>query len=204
MKGKSANARSEGTRARILAAAVEAFSKHGFDGASTRQIAALAGENQGLITYHFRNKDTLWKAAVDSLFGGLGEEIAVRAELLADADVRARMRLFIYYFVRYAARHPEQMRFMVHEGNADSSRMQWLVDRHLRRLYTFYSALVREAQQAGVLPDGPIAHLYYILIGATSLIFTASPECFRLTGLDPMGEDAIETHAETICGLVIR
>ncbi|MGB8328595.1 MAG: TetR family transcriptional regulator [Polyangiales bacterium] len=198
------NTRSEKTRARILAAAVEAFSKHGFDGASTRQIAALAGENQGLITYHFRNKETLWKAAVDFLFGELGEEIAERAQVLADVDVRTRTRLFIYYFVRHAARHPEQMRFMVQEGNADSSRMQWLVDRHLERLYGFYTGLVRDAQQASILPDGPIAHFYYILVGATSLIFTAAPECIRLTGIDPMDEDAIEAHAEAICNLVIR
>jgi TetR/AcrR family transcriptional regulator len=204
MVQNTATARSQVTRARIVEAAVEAFSSHGFEGATTRQIAALAGENQGLITYHFANKETLWKAAVDSLFSGLVGELAGRVEVLADADVRTRLRLFIYYFVRYAARHPEQMRLMVQEGKADSHRMEWLVDRHLKRLYEFYSGLVCDAQRAGVLPEGPAVHLYYILIGATSLIFTAAPECIRLTGTDPMQEDAIEAHAEVICNLLLR
>jgi hypothetical protein len=36
------------------------------------------------------------------------------------AFVRTRLRLFVHYFVYYAARHPEQMRPMVQEGTADS------------------------------------------------------------------------------------
>jgi hypothetical protein len=40
--------------------------------------------------------------------------------ILADADVWTHLRLFVHYFVYYAARHPEQMRPMVQEGTADS------------------------------------------------------------------------------------
>lgn len=72
------------------------------------------------MTQHTAAARSDWQAAVDSLFGGLGEELAGRAAILADADVRTRLRLFIDYFVRYAARHPEQMRLMVQEGTADS------------------------------------------------------------------------------------
>ncbi|MFZ1863936.1 MAG: TetR family transcriptional regulator [Polyangiales bacterium] len=199
--GKS---RSDETRARIVAAAIEAFSSRGFDGASTRHIAALAGENQGLITYYFGTKESLWKAAVDQIFQGLTDEIGTRSDVLADADPTTRIRLFIYYFVRHAARHPEQMRLMVQEGKADSARMEWLVDRHVKELYEFYVGLVCEAQRAGILPDVPVAHLYYILVGATSLIFTAAPECRRLTGTDPMDDAAIETHAKAVCRLILH
>ena len=199
-----AGSRGEDTRARIVAAAIEAFSNDGFEGASTRQIAALAGENQGLITYHFGNKDNLWRAAVDTLFGGFRTELESRAEVLADAEARARVRLLIYFFVRYAAQHPEQMRLMVQEGKADSPRAEWLVDRHIKPMYELFGALVCEAQEAGVLPQAPVVHLFYTLIGATSLIFTHAPECKRLTGLDPMQEDMIEAHAEAICNLMLR
>ena len=53
------------TRDHILAVALEAFSELGFDGASTRTIAARAGVNQGLIPYYFGTKETLWREAVD-------------------------------------------------------------------------------------------------------------------------------------------
>ena len=56
------------TRDRILAAAADLFAERSFDGATTREIAARAGVTQPLLNYHFRSKDELWRAAVDSLF----------------------------------------------------------------------------------------------------------------------------------------
>lgn len=196
--------RGQETRARIIAAAIEAFSTDGFEGASTRQIGSLAGENQGLIAYHFGSKENLWKAAVDALFGGFRHELESRREVLADADPRTRLRLLIYYFVRYSAEHPEQMRLMVQEGKADSPRMEWLVDRHIRPLYEIYAELIDDAQRAEALPNVPLVHLFYILLGATSLIFTHAPECRRLTGQDPTEEPMITAHAEAICRLLLR
>jgi len=61
------------TRERILIAALDAFSSNGFDGAKTREIAAQAGVNLGLIQYHFGGKSKLWRAAVDRAFEELRE-----------------------------------------------------------------------------------------------------------------------------------
>jgi DNA-binding transcriptional regulator YbjK len=58
--------------------ALEAFAERGFHGASTRDIAQRAGTHQGLITYHFRSKDELWRAAADRIFGMLHETLAER------------------------------------------------------------------------------------------------------------------------------
>ena len=56
------------TRDRIVAAAADLFAERSFDGATTREIAARAGVAQPLLNYHYRSKDELWRAAVDSLF----------------------------------------------------------------------------------------------------------------------------------------
>src|SRR5262245_36084658 len=78
--------RARETRERIVAAALEAFAERGFDGARTRDIAARAGVNQGLITYHFASKDALWKAAADHIFALLGQEFGRRLEALRDVE----------------------------------------------------------------------------------------------------------------------
>ena len=52
----------------MLDAALEAFSESGFKGTSTRDIAARAGVHHPLITYHFSNKDRLWRSAVKYVF----------------------------------------------------------------------------------------------------------------------------------------
>lgn len=50
------------TRDRLLQAAVAVFAKHGYHGASTREICEQAGANTAAIHYHFRDKAGLYKA----------------------------------------------------------------------------------------------------------------------------------------------
>jgi len=68
MKSNSRKLRKEATRSAILQSALLIFSERGFDGASTRDIAAHTGVHHALINYYFDNKDKLWRAAVSFLF----------------------------------------------------------------------------------------------------------------------------------------
>ena len=56
------------TKARILAAAEEVFAAKGFQGASTREIAARAGVNISSLHYHWASKETLYFAVFRNLF----------------------------------------------------------------------------------------------------------------------------------------
>jgi AcrR family transcriptional regulator len=47
------------TKERILAAAEELFARHGFAGASLRQVTAAANVNLAAVNYHFGSKDNL-------------------------------------------------------------------------------------------------------------------------------------------------
>lgn len=190
----------EATRERILEAAVETFAEKGFTGASTREIARRAGTNQGLITYHFRTKDELWRAAADSIFEGLGVQLAGRLDALDLGDPRERAREAIRVYVRFAAAHPELFRIMVDEGRVAGERLAWLVDTHLRPRFDLIARGMVEAAgvDASLLP-----HAFYALAGAASLIFAVAPECRRLTGLDPARVEAVETHAEFVARLIV-
>jgi TetR/AcrR family transcriptional regulator len=55
----------ERTRQAIIEAANEEFGAHGFDGARVMRIAAAAGVNHQLITYHFGSKKGLYDAISD-------------------------------------------------------------------------------------------------------------------------------------------
>jgi AcrR family transcriptional regulator len=203
MTGSPTTARarqSAATRERIVEAAVEAFAEKGFLGASTREIARRAGTNQGLITYHFRSKDELWRAAADRIFGMLGKRLAERLGSLELADLRERAREAIREYVRFAAAHPELFRLMVDEGKVSDDRMKWLVDTHLKPRFATISSGLGAA--AGI-DDSLLPHAFYALAGAASLIFAVAPECRRLTGLDSLTEEAVETHAEFVARLMV-
>jgi len=192
----------EATRQRIVDAAAETFCELGFRAASTREIAKRAETNQGLITYHFRSKQELWRAAADQIFEELRTTLAARLAALDSPDPRDRAREGIREYVRFAAGHPELFRLMVEEGKRDDDRMQWLVATHLEPLYEQAfrnpSGLFGSVFDRSMLP-----HLYYTLAGAGSVIFAVAPECRSLTGLDPATEHAIEQHADFLARLLV-
>lgn len=187
----------EETRERIVEAALACFSELGFRGASTREIARRAGTNQGLITYHFRSKDELWRAAADRIFQRLRATLAERLGGEAAHDPRSQAREGVREYVRFAAAHPELFRLMVDEGKSTEERMEWLVDTHLKPLYEGIPGFAAAADPK-LKP-----HAYYVLAGAGSVIFAVAPECRRLTGLDPSQKQAVETHAEFLARLLV-
>jgi TetR/AcrR family transcriptional regulator len=52
-------------RQEILRAAEKLFSKKGFKGATTKQLAAKAGVHEAILFRHFKNKRELYRATVD-------------------------------------------------------------------------------------------------------------------------------------------
>ncbi|TPI25126.1 DUF1956 domain-containing protein [Mesorhizobium sp. B3-2-1] len=62
---RRATSPAELTRAALVRAALKLFGRQGFDGTSTREIAAEAGANIGSIAYHFGGKEGLRTAAAD-------------------------------------------------------------------------------------------------------------------------------------------
>ena len=187
------------TRGKILATALRVFAERGFEGARTRDIAEQAGANLGLITYYFDNKETLWRAAVTSAFAELERELADAMAAHAGDDERAQLERLARRFIRFVARKPEFMRLMNDEGKQDSARMRWLVDRFVRRMHENLRALITSGQARGFLPaQVSVESLHYILLGAAGLIFSQSPECLRITGVDPTTEAFAEAHADAL------
>ena len=72
---------SAATREALLAAATELFAERGYDGVPVWAIAAKAGVNKAMISYHFGGKRNLYRAIVDDTF----TEVVSRIEGLADS-----------------------------------------------------------------------------------------------------------------------
>jgi AcrR family transcriptional regulator len=192
------------TRERILRAALQTFSEQGFDGATTREIAARAGVNLGLIKYYFDTKLLLWKAAVDRAFATLAQALGASVGDDSLQDERSRMRELIRRYVRFVGQHPELVRLMHDEGKRRGPRMRWLVDRHVRPYYEGTLAILRKSQARGLLPAHiDLVHFHYILVGAVGIFFHQAEECRRLTGVDPAEDAVIEAHADAVVHLFL-
>src|SRR5271163_4162490 len=75
--------RGEETRARIVAAALKLFGEHGFEGASTRDIAKNAGVNAPALQYYFDNKEGVYLACVEYIAACVWDFMSAAA---ADAE----------------------------------------------------------------------------------------------------------------------
>jgi TetR/AcrR family transcriptional regulator len=192
----------DATRDRIVAAATDRFSERSFDGATTRDIAAQAGVTQPLLTYHFHSKEELWRAAVDSLFDRLNQTLNKRAIGLRGVDEITTAKLLVREFITFSARNPQLHRIIMQESKADSSRMDYLVDRHVRPIYERTTALFDSLVRQGAVPNVPAVHLYYILTGAGPTMFVLAPECRRLSSLDPSDDAVIEAHVNAVSQLL--
>jgi TetR/AcrR family transcriptional regulator len=191
-------ARATATRTALLDAALTEFAAHGFEGASTRSIAAAAGTHQPQINYHFESKDALWKAAVDHLFARLDR--AVRGhlgEVDPGWDTREGFAANLRAFVRAVAGLPELNRIMVQEATIDSERLQWIVDRHTRPRFEVVTERWRQLRDAGQVADIDEVVLYYSLVGAASLAYVNAPEA-RLLGHDTSADSFIQAHADAL------
>ncbi len=76
------------TKGRILAAAEAVFAARGFEGASTREIAAQAGVNISSLHYHWASKDALYIAVFQDVFDRLTD--LLRGTLGRLAEERSR------------------------------------------------------------------------------------------------------------------
>jgi AcrR family transcriptional regulator len=187
------------TRERILSAALEAFSEKGFDGATTREIAARADVTLGLLQYYFGSKTSLWRAAVELAFAEMRTGLESILEASGPADERERLRLLVRAHVRFVARRPEFVRIMHDEGKRRGPRMRWLVDRYVKPLFDAVIPSIERAQQAGILPAGiaPV-HFVYILAGSAGVMFHQAEECKRVAGIDPSEDAVIEAHVRAL------
>jgi AcrR family transcriptional regulator len=83
--------RSVGTRQCIVEAATALFSKHGYRGASVREICTRAGVSANAITYHFGSKEQLYRYILNR-FNSLQLE---HTKTALSADPRSRQEFEI-------------------------------------------------------------------------------------------------------------
>ncbi|MGB6512460.1 MAG: TetR/AcrR family transcriptional regulator [Mycobacterium sp.] len=194
-------------RQALLESALVEFGAKGFDGASTRAIASRVQAHQPQINYHFESKTALWTAAVNYLFGLLGEALGgVLPAKLTKVDAPQLAADFadaIRRFVRFAAEHPELNQIMVHEGTADSDRLTWMTETHVKPVFDAIKPVWQILRDVGVAAPIDSEILYYVLIGAASLPYVNAPEVRLLTGQDPKSPAWIDAHADGLVAILL-
>jgi len=198
--GRKQQQRSILTQQKLLDAAIEAFSANGFKGTSTRDIAERAKVHHPLITYHFKNKGELWRAAANRIFREFNISLVKAMAEVPEIDPKARAEAFIRTYVKHSFGHPALHKIILQESSYPSDRLDWLVTTHLKPLYSMVSGPLITLQKLGIAPPGNPALLYNMIrVSAGGLL---------ALGLEVKGTSNInfndETQRSELAEMIIR
>jgi AcrR family transcriptional regulator len=200
-KGKRpAAAADPGTKNEILEAALLAFARDGFDGASLPKIAEIANVAHPLIHYYFGSKDNLWRETVEYAFGGLIREATAVEAASRSLSPLQRLRVMIQAFAQFAARYPNHFGLIMAEMRSDSERLAWLRENYLNAFVKRLTRVLKDAQEQNEIRKVPLDHLGFILIGSVVLYFSMN--------LDPpknvSPEDLADRHARWVLEVILN
>ncbi len=190
--------RSLKTQQKLLDAAIEAFSENGFKGTSTRDIAVRAGVHHPLITYHFKNKEELWRAAADRIFSEFNVSMSRALQESVNECPRTRMASLIRTYVHYAASRPALHKVLVQEASHPSSRLDWLIRTHLRPLFEVSVKNLKKLQEQGIAPQGDVAILFNMIRVAAGGLVALGHELKGTSGIDLDAPGKIDELADMI------
>lgn len=152
------------TRERILEAACHEFSHGGFRGTTMREIAERAGVGHPLINYYFGDKDGLWRAAAERLYGEVGRMLDESVETTRELDDEARIRHLLVEYVLIASQS-RLLSFLVETSEEGDERTLWLWERWVKPAQDRIRAIIEEGQALGLIVKAKPDLVYQLLTG---------------------------------------
>jgi AcrR family transcriptional regulator len=157
-------ARTEATRAALIAAARPLFAERGYTGVGTEEIARAAGVTRGALYHHFDGKRELFEAVYERIEIELAERIASGALRANASSPLAAMKAGAEMFL-LASTEPETQQIVLLDGPAVLGWDRW------REIATEHGlglieATLQAAVKAGEIDSQPVRPLAHVLMGA--------------------------------------
>jgi TetR/AcrR family transcriptional regulator len=106
----------EDRRRQLIEIAIDLFSRRGFAGTTTKEIAAAAGVTEAIIFRHFATKQDFYKAILDYKCGGDGPEkwMAETKAFMDRNDDEGLFRFLITTILQFYRDEPQFERLLIH------------------------------------------------------------------------------------------
>jgi TetR/AcrR family transcriptional regulator len=196
--------RPEQSRSAILQAAVREFAQEGVAGARTDAIARAAKVNKALLYYYFKDKEALYGAVLDQVFGGL---IACVGEVLSrDLPPREKILAYAGAHFDYVASHPMYPRIvqgeMMGAGRGRTNHLERIVKKYFRPLFGRLAELLKTGQAAGEFRPVDPLHFVPSMIAVIVFYFTSAPVMRVMTGKDPLSPERVAARRAAVLDLI--
>lgn len=174
----------EVSRARVLAAAADEFTEHGFDGAKVDRIAERAGMNKAMLYYHFTDKAALYAEVVGDMFAGTAAALRTMRE--AGGTPEAQLMGFVEVVAREGQARPHFPAMWLREladGGAH------LGPRNFNDMFSILStlgAILKDGEDAGTFRAMPAFMVQMGIVGPLFLFLATGPMRARVKARMPV------------------
>ena len=174
-------------RQQLIETALDVFSRKGFDGATTKEIAVVAGVTEAIIFRHFPNKQALYTAVVQAKCDPAEVEawMAVVKSFTSrndDAGLFREIARVLLACYRDDPRHERVMLYAALEGQRQTLVEHRRFTLPIKKLLTGY---VARRQKEGALKPGPPEAIIMAIAGMASHFAMTT----ALFGFEPSAKD---------------
>jgi AcrR family transcriptional regulator len=168
-------------RNRLLGSAEELFAEHGYELASTRQIASAAGMNISLISYYFGSKKALYKEIFQTRLEELNLSLQNVAWHLLSAVDKLNKFLTIYTD-RYRLNGNFQRMLYREILFLSKSQIRDVIENYLADNKRVFTAIIDEGIGSGDFQPLNSSLFFMTLISTMSIIVCDAPGAIELSG----------------------
>ena len=159
------------TGERILAAAEEAFARHGYAETRLEDVAAAAGVRRPSLLYHFGSKDALYANTVRRVFEGLRSAL-VKA-MSSEGTFEERVDATVGDYVAFLVAHPNLARIFLREVLDTAGPGRALLESEVAPLLEVVELFVRDGGRGKLAKNADVRGAVLNVVGGAVLYAVA-------------------------------
>jgi len=181
---------------RLLETAIDQFGRHGFEGASTREIARASDTAMSSITYHFGSKEGLYLACADhiaaqvrEILGPLRQQAQLLVASATPADAVDLLLAMLDGFAQMMLRAESEAwsRFIVREQQQPTEAFERLYEGVMKAMIETFVLLVARARPD--LEEMERRATAVLLFGQALVLRVGRASVCRALGRETLGEE---------------
>jgi len=188
----------------ILKAAIDVFSKKGFDGTPISEIAERSGLPKANVYYYFESKEAIYRAVIAHLIQGWDDALT---HITPEAEPRVALAAYVRAKLDYTRRNASESRLFAAEIIRGAEYLTRADRRHMKDVTDRAAAVVDGWIATGRLKPVNARHLFIMLWSATQFYGDFEPlaaDALRARKLTSRHfDDAASTIVDTVLGGIL-
>jgi TetR/AcrR family transcriptional regulator len=177
---------------KILEAALDVFSMHGFRGATIDQIAEVAGMSKPNLLYYFRTKEAMHRALIERVLDTWLDPLRA---FDAEGNPEAEIRSYIRRKLEMARDFPRESRLFANEVLRGAPLIEDALKGPLKALVDEKAEVIRAWAKAGKIAKCDPYHLIFSIWSTTQHYADFDVQVRAVLGQEKAGEGRFEDAA---------